>query len=63
LEFYVILELQETGEPGRLTESLFHMDTQADNRITYFEKIAGDFTLEHLLRDFGISCSLEQEQG
>jgi ferredoxin-NADP reductase len=52
LEFYVILELQETGEPSRLTESLFHMDTQADNRITYFEKIAGDFTLEHRAAGF-----------
>lgn len=46
LEFYVILELQETGEPGRLTESLFLIDLHADNKITYFEKIAGDFTLE-----------------
>ncbi len=46
LEFYVILELQETGEPGRLTESLFLLDSQTDNTITYFDKIAGDFTLE-----------------
>ncbi|HEY4612360.1 MAG TPA: hypothetical protein VII11_05215 [Bacteroidota bacterium] len=46
LEFYVILELQETGEPGRLTESLFNLDPQTDNKLTYFEKIAGDFTLE-----------------
>ena len=46
LEFYVILELHETGEPGRLTESLFQIDTTGDNKITYFTKIAGDFTLE-----------------
>ncbi|HEY5615845.1 MAG TPA: hypothetical protein VIL52_07460 [Bacteroidota bacterium] len=46
LEFYVILELQETGEPGRLTESLFNLDPNGDSKVTYFEKIAGDFTLE-----------------
>jgi ferredoxin-NADP reductase len=52
LEFYVILELQETGEPGRLTESLFQTDPARDNTITYFEKIAGDFTLESRAKGF-----------
>ena len=52
LEFYVILELQETGEPGRLTESLFQTDPGTDNTITYFEKIAGDFTLESRAKGF-----------
>ncbi|MCI0560048.1 MAG: hypothetical protein MN733_16285 [Nitrososphaera sp.] len=51
LEFYVILELQETGEPGRLTESLFNLDPKGDNQLTYFEKITGDFTLESRARD------------
>ncbi|MGB2867581.1 MAG: hypothetical protein WBD36_03965 [Bacteroidota bacterium] len=46
LEFYVILELRESGEPGRLTESLFQLDPTADNRISYFNKITGDFTLD-----------------
>lgn len=46
LEFYVILELRESGEQGRLTESLFQLDPSGDNRISYFNKITGDFTLD-----------------
>lgn len=46
LEFYVILHIDDRGQPGRLTESLFQMETEADNTITYFYKITGDFTLE-----------------
>jgi ferredoxin-NADP reductase len=46
LEFYVILERLETGEPGRLTESLFEVDPEEDNKIIYFGKIAGEFTLD-----------------
>jgi ferredoxin-NADP reductase len=45
LEFYVILHLDDNGQPGRFTESLFHMDPDGDNVITYFFKIAGEFTL------------------
>lgn len=46
LEFYVILHLDDKGQPGRFTESLFQMDTEGDNTITYFFKITGDFTLD-----------------
>lgn len=46
LEFYIILETHQDGKPGRLTESLFQIDPEGDNRITYFTKIAGDFTLD-----------------
>ena len=46
LEFYVVLEMIETGDPGRLSESLFHIDPENDNKITYINKITGDFTLE-----------------
>jgi ferredoxin-NADP reductase len=46
LEFYVILEIDETGVKGRLTESMFRMSPDADNKIIYYEKIAGDFTLD-----------------
>lgn len=46
LEFYVILEQNEEGHPGRLTESLFRMNPQGDNKITYVDRITGDFTLE-----------------
>jgi ferredoxin-NADP reductase len=46
LEFYVILEIDEKGVKGRLTESMFRMSPDADNRMVYYEKIAGDFTLD-----------------
>lgn len=46
LEFYVILEMDEKGVPGRLTESMFRMKPDGDNKIVYYEKIAGDFTLD-----------------
>ena len=46
LEFYVILEMDEKGMPGRLTESMFRMDVEKDNKIVYYDKIAGDFTLD-----------------
>jgi ferredoxin-NADP reductase len=42
LEFYVVLERDEEG-PGRLTESLFALDGVA---IKYYDRIAGDFTLD-----------------
>jgi len=45
LEFYVILEM-EGGVPGRLTESMFRMKPDGDNKMVYYEKIAGDFTLD-----------------
>ena len=46
LEFYVILEKDEKGLLGRLTESMFRMDMERDNRLGYYDKIAGDFTLD-----------------
>lgn len=46
LEFYVILEKDEKGEPGRLTESMFRMDPQGDNQLIYYDRITGDFTLD-----------------
>jgi ferredoxin-NADP reductase len=46
LEFYIILEKDEFGHPGRLTESFFRMDVQKDNQITYVDRITGDFTLD-----------------
>ncbi len=46
LEFYVVLEMIETGTPGRLSESLFRLDPESDNRLSYVNKIAGEFTLE-----------------
>lgn len=46
LEFYVILEIDEKGVKGRLTESMFRMSPEGDNQMVYYEKIAGDFTLD-----------------
>ena len=46
LEFYVVLERDEEGEPGRLTESLFHLREEAGDRVGYYDRVAGDFTLE-----------------
>lgn len=46
LEFYVVLEMLETGTPGRLSESLFRLDPETDNKIYYVNKIAGEFTLD-----------------
>jgi ferredoxin-NADP reductase len=46
LEFYIILEKDELGHPGRLTESLFRMTLDSDNKITYVDRITGDFTLD-----------------
>jgi ferredoxin-NADP reductase len=46
LEFYVVLEKGENQYPGRFTESLFRDQPNGDRRLTYFDRIAGDFTLE-----------------
>ncbi|HSE85567.1 MAG TPA: hypothetical protein VLJ79_05050 [Candidatus Binatia bacterium] len=46
LEFYVILEIDEKGVKGRLTESMFRMSPDQDNKMVYYEKITGDFTLD-----------------
>jgi ferredoxin-NADP reductase len=46
LEFYVVLEMIETGTPGRLSESLFRLDPESDNQLWYVNKITGDFTLD-----------------
>ena len=52
LEFYVILEMQEEGTPGRLTESLFQVDPDGDNQIIYFDRITGDFSLPKRSKGF-----------
>src|SRR5262249_32663657 len=46
LEVYVILEIDEKGVKGRLNESMFRMAADEDNKMVYYEKIAGDFTLD-----------------
>lgn len=46
LEFYVVLESDEAGQPGRLTESLFRLNPPEDVGLTYVSRIVGDFTLD-----------------
>jgi len=46
LEFYVVMEEAECGEPGRLTESLFRIQAGEDDKVGYVNRIVGDFTLD-----------------
>lgn len=46
LEFYIVLETDDEGGPGRLTESLFRLEPPGDSQVGYVNRIAGDFTLE-----------------
>ncbi len=52
LEFYIILEINEKGERGRLTDSLFRINLRGDAEVTYFNRIAGDFTLDQRAQGF-----------
>jgi ferredoxin-NADP reductase len=51
LEFYIVLERDHEGFPGRLTESFWHMNLETDNQITYVDRITGDFTLDKRIGD------------
>lgn len=53
LEFYVVLEMDEHGNPGRLTESLFNINPPTDGKLTYVNRIVGDFTLDKRANGFG----------
>ncbi len=46
IEFYVGLQVVVFELPGRLTESLFLVDPEQDNTVSYVNKIAGGFTIE-----------------
>ena len=46
LEFYVVLEKGDDGLSGRLTASLFRVDPARGDRVGYFDRITGDFTLD-----------------
>jgi ferredoxin-NADP reductase len=52
LEFYIILERDEEGHPGRLTESLFHISPPKDSKVVYVDRITGDFTLAKRAESF-----------
>lgn len=52
LELYVVLEQDEWGYAGRLTESLFQIRTLVDDHLGYMDRIVGDFTLDKRARGF-----------
>ena len=45
LEFFVALEYGFHGLPGRLSEALFGMSPETSCEVTYYDRIAGNFTL------------------
>lgn len=54
LEFYVVLEIDGKGNLGRLTEAMFHRmgPPDGDRKLIYYDKIAGNFTLDVRARGF-----------
>ncbi len=45
LEFYVVLESDEHGTPGRLSPTLLDLDPSAEDKVSYVNRITGNFTL------------------
>jgi len=45
LEFFVVLERDTDGTPGRLSSSLFEMEITGDGMLDYFHRVSGTFTL------------------
>lgn len=52
LEFYVVLEVIKKGEYGRLSSVFMNLDPKANNKVTYFDRITGNFTLEQRTAGF-----------
>lgn len=50
LEFYVVLEQDEHGTLGRLSESFFEMGS--GDEVLYVNRITGNFTLSHRAKEF-----------
>jgi ferredoxin-NADP reductase len=48
----VVLEEQEWGFRGRLTESLFRVKEGKDDKLGYVDRIVGDFTLDKRAKGF-----------
>jgi len=45
LEFYVVLEKDEHGTPGRLSSAFFELGHSQDDKVAYVDRITGNFTL------------------
>lgn len=52
LEFYVVLEQDQYGTLGRLSSSLLNVDSPANDKLTYVNRITGNFTLAKTAKDF-----------
>jgi ferredoxin-NADP reductase len=52
LEFYIVLELDEHGTPGRLSPSLLALNPSTDQDVTYVNRITGNFTLAKTAKGF-----------
>lgn len=52
VEFYIVLEKDPHGLPGRLSGSLFRLQPAEDDQVTYVNRIAGSFTLARRARGF-----------
>jgi ferredoxin-NADP reductase len=52
LEFYIALEMMEPGRYERLTESLFQIEKDVDDKLQFVNKITGEFTLDKLSPGF-----------
>ncbi|MBI2828073.1 MAG: hypothetical protein HYX77_02215 [Acidobacteria bacterium] len=53
LEFYVVLEKSDDGTLGRLSSSFFDMSPPGDGKVTYVNRITGNFTLEKTASGLG----------
>ena len=53
LEFYVVLEKTEDGTLGRLSRSFFEMGAPGNDKVTYVDRITGNFTLSRTANGFG----------
>ncbi len=47
LEFYVVLEGIKKGEVGRISPVFLGIKPGTDDKVTYFDRITGSFTLDH----------------
>jgi ferredoxin-NADP reductase len=52
LEFYIVLERDEAGTPGRLSSSMFQLNPRVDDEVIYVNRIAGSFTLDRRANGF-----------
>jgi ferredoxin-NADP reductase len=51
LEFYIVLEIDREGTPGRFTESVFRVDSGGSDQLSFMDRIVGDFTLRQRSAD------------